>query len=184
MSTTLSLSAAGCTAAGADPEQFIYGFAQSTLDGFNSLSLCTVDNNCIQLGDVSNIVPSGACFSSRRLRALLQASAAVSSRVNVPPGVSREQATAATGALQAALVSSLTTGTFANQFGITGASVTVSDPVTTDSSDNSLALGLGLGLGLGIPVVIAIIAAVVIVSKRRKNQTVGQSSVTAAESSA
>lgn len=102
----------------------------------------------------------------------------------MPPGVSQEQAAASRTTFQAALETSLTSGTFANQFGVTGASVQVSNPVSTDTSDNSLALGLGLGLGLGIPVVIAIIAAVIIVSKRRKNQTVGQSSVTAAETAA
>eukprot|EP00955_Chlamydomonas_euryale_P039136 351309-Chlamydomonas_euryale.AAC.4 len=179
LTTELSLSSTGCTTAGSNPEQFMYGFAQSVMNGFNSLAECTVDRNCIQLGDIVNIVPGGSCFS-RKLRSLLQASTAtVDANVNMPPGVSEEQAAISSTAFGAAVQSQVTSGTFADQFGVTDATVEVMDPVAIepDDDDNSLALGLGLGLGLGIPVVIAIVVAVVLISKRRKYQPANQSSV-------
>mmetsp|Transcript_25273 Transcript_25273/g.55119 ORF Transcript_25273/g.55119 Transcript_25273/m.55119 type:complete len:259 (+) Transcript_25273:1-777(+) len=183
ISTQLSLTSAGCTSAGNNRAQFIYQYADSTADGWNNTLICTLGIGCVLVGDVTNVSPGGACFtSSGRLRSLLQggATATVSANLNMPPGVSKDQAAANNAAFKSALESALTSGAFASAFGITGATVSVGEPEDLDDDDNSLALGLGLGLGLGIPLLIAIIAAVIIIQKRRKNQTVGQSSSTPA----
>lgn len=148
----------------------------------------TSGTKCVKAGDVNNVILSGTCFSTTgRLRSLLQGGGTgkANGNLNMPPAVTSTEATANNAAFKAASEASYIDGPLGQSFGITGATSTIEDPVFyDDDDDNSLALGLGLGLGLGIPVVVAIIAAVIIIHKRRENQTVGQSSTTPADNQA
>ena len=180
VSATLFMSYAGCSNVAQFPSPFSYQFSDATAFAWNKTQNATGASNYILVGDVVlltgyPITTCGAAPSGRKLaetssrRALLQSSSsggtlsgpsvAVSANVNLPPGVSLSTATALQSQFQAACLSAYTSSQFASNYGITGASVTVSSPqsavynVPSSSSNNNLAIGLGVGLGVGIPLI-------------------------------
>ncbi|KAG1673226.1 hypothetical protein FOA52_013106 [Chlamydomonas sp. UWO 241] len=134
MVAVLTLTPAGCTRAGANAVQFMSLFADATAAAWNSTALCLTSEGgvkCELTGDITDISPSGECFSSSdRRRALLQdgAHARVTARNNVPPSVSESEASGNQVVFQVTAASAYTTGVFADTFGVTGATVQVLGP--------------------------------------------------------
>jgi hypothetical protein len=159
----LFLSAAACNNIAQFPNPFKFQFQGATVLAWQR----TVDKLAIKTTDGSSpymlngdIAVTNLATSCAKRRSLLQgASTSIDSDSNLPNGVSLADAQRARGDFQAASRTAYTTGQFASNYAVTGAEVTVSEPVvktapSPSSSSTNLALALGLGLGLGIPIVI------------------------------
>jgi len=195
VAATLYMSAEGCANAEKYPKPFNYMYQDSTALAWNTTQTNNQGTAYILAGDVTVLSNVPSCSSTgRRLaesssatrRMLADAKAAsgtssgpnvaMTANVNLPNGYSATQAAALQSAFASACVSAYTSGQFASNYGITGASVTVSDPKTAiysvGGSSNALALGLGIGLGVGIPVLAAAIFGIYYLMKKRGDQEV------------
>lgn len=201
VTATLYMSAEGCNSADKFPKPFNYQYSDATALAWNRTQNSTGGSAYILTGDVavSDGYPKASCSasgrklagSSRHLLADATASGgttsgpsvAMAANVNLPPGFTVAQASAVQAKFAAACVQSYTSGQFASNYAITGASVTVSDPKTaiytvpssSSSSSNTLALGLGIGLGVGIPVIAGAAFAAYYFMKKREDQAVAPS---------
>ena len=195
IAATLYMSAEGCASAAKFPKPFNYMYQDSTASAWNTTQTKTGGKAFILAGDVSVLSNVPSCASTGRK--LAQSSSAtrrmladvtetsggttansvkMTANVNLPSGYSAADATKLQSDFAKACVSAYTSGQFASNYAITGASITVSDPktatYTVPSSSNTLALGLGIGLGVGIPLLAAIAFAIYYFSSKRSAEKV------------
>jgi hypothetical protein len=111
------------------------------------------------------------------------ATVAVTSNVNLPPGSSLADATYYMAAFYTACTNIYTKGQLSVNYGITKADVIISPPIaytyseSASSSNNNLALGLGLGIGLGVGIPLIVGIAYIVIKKRRGIQEVAPAAV-------
>ena len=203
VTATLYMGYSFCINVQSYPAPFNYQFNDATALAWNNTQNNTGGTFWVMAGDVvvTSNVPncvsapppsagrklSAASASSRRALLTSTSSAGTSSgsnvamgaNVNLPPLCTLATAQGLVAAFSAAAVASYTSGQFASNYGITGASVTVSDPYvatynvpSSSSSNNNLAIGLGVGLGVGIPVLAGAAFAAYYFTKKRTAQEV------------
>ena len=208
VTATLFMSPEACASVSKYPKPFSFQYSDATAAAWNNTQLAqTPPGTAFVLpGDVvvSEGFPKASCGASGRK--LIQSMAASSSRkvlatgdqsssagtssgpsvamaasVNLPTGFTVAQATALQSQFASACVKSYTSGQFASNYAITGASVTVSSPQTavysvpSSSSSNTLAIGLGVGLGVGIPVLAGVAFAAYYLSSKKAAEKVAPS---------
>jgi hypothetical protein len=169
MKTKLTLgTAAACQSITNFPLPFLFQFNNATATAWNKTMSSKPElysglpNGATPFmlpGDtVSTVTPN--CGTAGRRSLLQGGSVDTAADANLPPGFTAQMASAASSSFSSNAQSAYISGQFASNYGVTGATVSVGDPVTntynspSSSSNNNLAIGLGVGLGVGIPVLL------------------------------
>jgi hypothetical protein len=118
-----------------------------------------------------------SCLTSGRRSLLASSSIAVGANTNLPNGFTATEASAASTQFSSAATSAYNGSQFASNYGVTGASVSVGNPISNtyyspSSSNNNLAIGVGVGVGVGVPVLAGAGFAAYYFTKKKGEQVV------------
>jgi hypothetical protein len=186
MNVNLFLSTAGCNSATNFPAPFKYQFTDSiayawniTMNNSPSLhaGLLSGSSPYMLPGDTVVISFTPSCLTSGRRSLLASSSIAVGANTNLPNGFTATEASAASTQFSSAATSAYTGSQFASNYGVTGASVSVGNPISNtyyspSSSNNNLAIGVGVGVGVGVPVLAGAGFAAYYFTKKKGEQVV------------